>query len=135
VEIKKLVVFVGCLLGQQESALVKSASNDVGLEGLGASEEVGWLRCCYGVSGEIGGCAGANSMDANAWDWCLARWGEQLGAKSSRGPVQTSLMEYLLFVLVFLVVIELSFEEPFKLELVRSFLQYKVGTGARPSNS
>jgi hypothetical protein len=71
VEIKKLVVFPGCCLGQQESALVESAAMLrcwrvlVSLKRLDGFDSVL-------ASMERGGRIGANPMDTEDRNWCLA---------------------------------------------------------------
>jgi hypothetical protein len=71
-EIKKLSVFPGCCLSQQENVVVESAGDAAPLENPGASEATGWVQCCTVFPGEAGSCGGATSMETDEHEWCVA---------------------------------------------------------------
>jgi hypothetical protein len=68
-EIEKFFVLPGSCLGQQENGLVESIGDASLVADSGAPEDAGWIRCCSIFNGEYGGCAGANPMETDEWDW------------------------------------------------------------------
>jgi hypothetical protein len=59
-------------VGQQENGLVESIGDASFLANSGAPEDAGWIRCCSILPGDVGRCAGANPMETNEQEWCVA---------------------------------------------------------------